>query len=62
MVYIYRPMHVPSALERTLEDFFTAPEAKKKVPDTFGSGFSLVNNNNRVAEWGDVRRAPQTEV
>ena len=55
-------MHVPSALERTLEDFFTAPEAKKKVPDTFGSGFSLVNNNNRVAEWGDVRRAPQTEV
>ncbi|PAV69148.1 hypothetical protein WR25_20582 [Diploscapter pachys] len=56
-----RPMHVPSALERTLEDFFTAPEPKKKVPDTFGSGFSLVNNNNRVAAWGDVRRAPQTE-
>lgn len=59
-----KPIHVPSTLERTLEQFFTAPEPSsgQALPPGFGSGFSLLNNNKAVASSGfsaNSRRAPK---
>ncbi|KAK6055264.1 hypothetical protein COOONC_07231 [Cooperia oncophora] len=57
-----KPVHVPSTLERTLEQFFTAPEpaSGQALPPGFGSGFSLLNNNKPVTSFGStMRRAPQ---
>ncbi|XGW32480.1 hypothetical protein V3C99_017210 [Haemonchus contortus] len=57
-----KPVHVPSTLERTLEQFFTAPEpaSGQALPPGFGSGFSLLNNNKPVTTFGStMRRAPE---
>lgn len=56
-----QPVHVPGQLERTLESFFTAPENAGQVfPPGFNSGgFSLQQNSNNIASFGQVRRAPQ---
>lgn len=57
------PVHVPSTLEKTLENFFTAPETNQGAfPPGFGSsGFSLLNDNKSLAKFGGsgVRRAPE---
>ncbi|KHJ97858.1 hypothetical protein OESDEN_02163 [Oesophagostomum dentatum] len=60
-----KPVHVPSTLERTLEQFFTAPEPAggQALPPGFGSGFSLLNNNKQVTSFGgNTRRAPEKKV
>lgn len=56
-----QPVHVPSPLERTLEQFFTAPEQPSggDFPPGFGGGFSVANNNKPLAS-SNVRRAPQS--
>ncbi|KAK6766338.1 hypothetical protein RB195_025940 [Necator americanus] len=58
-----KPVHVPSTLERTLEQFFTAPEpaSGQALPPGFGSGFALLNNNKPVTSFGsgNTRRAPE---
>ncbi|VDL71941.1 unnamed protein product, partial [Nippostrongylus brasiliensis] len=60
-----KPVHVPSTLERTLEQFFTAPEPSsgQALPPGFGSGFSLLNNNKPVTSFGsNTRRAPEKQI
>ncbi|CAD6193027.1 unnamed protein product [Caenorhabditis auriculariae] len=59
-----QPVHVVSKLEKTLEQFFTAPETPaggQALPPGFNSGFSLLNNNKALTSFGDVRRAPENE-
>ncbi|CAI5456093.1 unnamed protein product [Caenorhabditis angaria] len=58
-----QPTHVVSKLERTLESFFTAPEqpAGQALPPGFGSGFSLLNNNKALTQFGDIRRSPEAK-
>ncbi|CAI4232140.1 unnamed protein product [Auanema sp. JU1783] len=59
--------HQISNLERTLESFFTAPEnSGPAFPGSFGGnggGFSLINDNKNLAQFGSsIRRAPQKEA
>lgn len=56
-----KPVHVPSTLERTLEQFFTAPESTsgQALPPGFGSGFSLLNNNKPLTTFGSNMRRTQ---
>ncbi|EGT59322.1 CBN-LPR-5 protein [Caenorhabditis brenneri] len=58
-----QPTHQISPLEKTLENFFTAPESPpgQALPPGFGSGFSLLNNNKALTSFGDVRRSPSNK-
>lgn len=59
-----KPVHVPSTLERTLEQFFTAPESTsgQALPPGFGSGFSLLNNNKPLTTFGSNMRRTQEKL
>ncbi|CAJ0569402.1 unnamed protein product, partial [Mesorhabditis spiculigera] len=59
-----QPRHEISKLERTLEQFFTAPEgeAANGLPPGFGSGFSVLNNHKQIAGTGLQRDGKQQHI